>query len=301
VTQETDAGWPRCYYDALQAKLVLAPEYGGDGGKSQGVCASKQGPVAAFPAHWAPNDLLMYYGHEFPSHYYGGAFIAFHGSWNRAPFAQAGFNIVFQPLIGGKASTNCEIFADGFVGAVKDRTKADHRPTGLALGPDGALYIADDVKGRIYRVIYRGGEGTAAAVATPCPAVDASPGPVLVDDSKPPENNQANADNKGPPAVPAQATLTMVYGGDRIYHSAACAGCHGADGGGSALGPSLRAKTYTWTDGSFLEIRKIIAAGVPQPKNYRSAMPAMGGSTFSPDELSAVSAYVWSLSHSNAP
>jgi len=42
-----DYGWPECYYDAFAQKLVLAPEYGGDGGKAIGVCADKIGPVAA--------------------------------------------------------------------------------------------------------------------------------------------------------------------------------------------------------------------------------------------------------------
>jgi glucose/arabinose dehydrogenase len=90
--QGADYGWPECYFDDAQQKLVLAPEYGGDGGKTIGPCAKKQGPVASFPAHWAPNDLLLYYGAQFPAAYRGGAFIAFHGSWNRAPFPQGGYN-----------------------------------------------------------------------------------------------------------------------------------------------------------------------------------------------------------------
>ena len=85
VAQGDDFGWPECYFDNDQQKLVLAPEYGGDGGKTVGVCAQKKGPVAFFPAHWAPNDLMLYNGTQFPSAYNGGAFIAFHDSWNRAP------------------------------------------------------------------------------------------------------------------------------------------------------------------------------------------------------------------------
>jgi glucose/arabinose dehydrogenase len=99
-----DYGWPECYYDQRQKKLVLAPEYGGDGGKTEGVCAQRRGPVAAFPGHWAPNDLAIYHGTQFPAGYRGGAFIAFHGSWNRAPLAQQGYNVVFQPLADGKAA-----------------------------------------------------------------------------------------------------------------------------------------------------------------------------------------------------
>src|SRR5262245_16686241 len=84
-----DYGWPYCYFDVVQNKLVLAPEYGGDGGKTIGLCADKKAPVAAFPAHWAPNDLVIYEAGQFPAAYRGGAFIAFHGSWNRAPSPQA--------------------------------------------------------------------------------------------------------------------------------------------------------------------------------------------------------------------
>jgi len=54
-----DYGWPECYYDPFVQKLVLAPEYGGDGGKTIGVCANRIGPVAAFPAHWAPNAMVL--------------------------------------------------------------------------------------------------------------------------------------------------------------------------------------------------------------------------------------------------
>src|SRR6478672_8111770 len=72
---------PITAFDLGQQKLVLAPEYGGDG-KTVGLCADKRAPIAAFPAHWAPNDLLLYDGHQFPAAYRGGAFIAFHGPWN---------------------------------------------------------------------------------------------------------------------------------------------------------------------------------------------------------------------------
>src|SRR5580658_7902769 len=119
-----DFGWPECYYDYDQKKLVLAPEYGGDGGKTVGICAQKQAPVASFPAHWAPNDMLIYEGSQFPSAYKDGAFIAFHGSWNRAPSPQGGYNVVFQPLANGRASGDFIVFADGFAGAIKQPDKA---------------------------------------------------------------------------------------------------------------------------------------------------------------------------------
>jgi len=156
IEQGRDYGWPECYFDGTQQKLVLAPEYGGDGGKTVGVCASKQGPAAFFPAHWAPDDLMFYTGTEFPARYRGGAFIAFHGSWNRAPGPQGGYNVVFVPFTNGAPAgiNTYEVFADGFAGAVKQPDRAAHRPAGLAQGPHGALYVADDKGGTIWRVTY---------------------------------------------------------------------------------------------------------------------------------------------------
>ena len=137
---------------------MLAPEYGGDGGKAVTECASKKAPEAYFPAHWAPDGLMFYTGSLFPAHYKDGAFIAFHGSWNRAPGPQQGYNVVFVPFAGGKPvdPAKYEIFADGFAGAVKQPDRAAHRPTGIAQGPDGAIYIADDQGGRVWKVTYKG-------------------------------------------------------------------------------------------------------------------------------------------------
>jgi glucose/arabinose dehydrogenase len=152
-----DYGWPYCYYDPEQDKLVLAPEYGGDG-KKVGQCAEKRGPVAVFPAHWAPNGLAFYYGRMFPERYRGGAFIAFHGSWNRAPEPQQGYNVVFQPMANGTGSGEYRVFADGFAGARKEPGLAEHRPAGVTVGPDGALYVTDDQAGTVWRVAAAGGE-----------------------------------------------------------------------------------------------------------------------------------------------
>ncbi|MDH3710790.1 MAG: PQQ-dependent sugar dehydrogenase, partial [Cyclobacteriaceae bacterium] len=87
ISDGDDFGWPFCYYDQLQNVKILAPEYGGDG-KQVGRCAEKKDPIMAFPGHMAPNDLLFYQGSLFPEKYRNGAFIAFHGSWNRAPEPQ---------------------------------------------------------------------------------------------------------------------------------------------------------------------------------------------------------------------
>ena len=298
-----DYGWPECYYDDLAQKLVLAPEYGGDGGKLVGPCANKIAPVAAFPAHWAPNAMVGYDKGQFPARYRHGVFIAFHGSWDRAPYPQGGYNVVFQPLLGDHASGGCEIFADGFAGAVKTPDGAAHRPSGVAVGPDGSLFVSDDVRGRIYRIVYDGRSRDDAAAVTPCPRASAPAGEVATALAKPPEGTNANAGAAATAnlPVPEGATRAMVALGDRVYHGqvggAACAGCHGAHGTGTAVGPNLAAKKWLWSDGSYAGILKTIREGVPNPKEYRSPMPPMGGAQLTPDQLSAVAAYVWALGH----
>lgn len=154
VREGGDYGWPYCYYDVPRQQMLLAPEYGGHDDR-QGRCADVLGPVATFPAHWAPDGLLFYRGGNFPAKYRRGVFIAFHGSWNRAPMPQAGYRVVFQPLDGSAAAGPYETFVSGFFDNGKP-TALGGRPAGLAEGPDGALYIADDQHGRIWKVVYVG-------------------------------------------------------------------------------------------------------------------------------------------------
>ena len=150
-------GWPYCFWDGQTNNYVLAPEYGGDG-KQVGRCAQFEKPIAAFPAHYAPVDLLFYTGSMFPAHYRGGAFVTSHGSWNRAPEPMAGYQILFQPFAGGKPAGNYEVFAGGFTGKdqIMSPTEAAARPNGTAQGPDGSLYITESLKGKTWRVIYKG-------------------------------------------------------------------------------------------------------------------------------------------------
>jgi len=294
-----DYGWPECYYDGIQRKLVLAPEYGGDGGKRVGICASKTAPVAAFPAHWGPNGMTRYDKKQFPARYREGVFIAFHGSWDRAPYSQGGYNVVFQPIEGERSGGACEIFADGFAGPVKTPEGAVHRPSGVAAGPDGALYVSDDIRGRIYRIVYDGPAG-AEPHGTPCPSASAPAGPIVEAQGKPPEGTNADAGASAVP-VPPGATPELVALGDRVFHGqaggATCTGCHGQDGGGSPLGPDLASNKWLWSDGSFQGILKAIKAGVAHPKKYRSPMPPYGGTKLTDEQASAVAAYVWSISH----
>ena len=289
-----DFGWPYCYFDLSQQKLVLAPEYGGDGGKAIGPCAGKRAPVAAFPAHWAPNDLAIYDGQQFPAPYRGGAFIAFHGSWNRAPAPQGGYNVVFQPLADGKATGGYVVFADGFAGASKEPGRAAHRPSGLAVGPDGALYVSDDQRGRIWRIVFRGGTAVTAIAPAPAPAG----GSTSTAAAGPPEGVHPDAGSQiASLPVPAGATPADVALGSRIYGAGTCAGCHGSDAKGTPLGPDLTGAKWLWGDGSVQSIAKIITDGVPNPKEFRSPMPPMGGTQLSASEVSAVADYIWALGH----
>ncbi|MCB0572670.1 MAG: PQQ-dependent sugar dehydrogenase [Phaeodactylibacter sp.] len=152
-----DFGWPYCYFDQRKGQKLLAPEYGGDG-VQQGRCAAIKKPIVAFPGHMAPNGLIFYTAAAFPERYRQGAFIAFHGSWNRAPLPQKGYFVAFVPMKDGQPSGDWEIFADNIAGmeTVAQPSDALHRPTGLAIGPDGALYIADSVTGKVWKVVYSG-------------------------------------------------------------------------------------------------------------------------------------------------
>jgi glucose/arabinose dehydrogenase len=157
--QGSDFGWPYCFYDYKEQKLIQAPEYGGDG-KIATRCANYTLPIASYPAHWAPVDVTFYDGKQFPAHYRDGAFIAFHGSWNRAPLPQEGYNITFQPFSHGKPSGKYEVFASGFTGqggadSITVKGRSQYRPDGVTQAPDGSLFIIESEKGKIWHVFYR--------------------------------------------------------------------------------------------------------------------------------------------------
>jgi glucose/arabinose dehydrogenase len=143
-----DFGWPYCYYSNEAHKKVLAPEYGGDGSQV-GQCAKAKDPEMAFPGHWAPLALAFVTDNALGAKYNGGLFIAFHGSWNRAPLPQAGYRVVFVPFTGGHPAGTYETFATGAGGPTSLRA------SGVAMGKDGALYISADDDAKIWRVAKR--------------------------------------------------------------------------------------------------------------------------------------------------
>lgn len=290
-------GWPECYYDQYKHKLMLAPEYGGNG-RTIGVCADRIGPVAAFPGHWAPNGLAIdTTSAMFPKSYRDTAFIAFHGSWNRAPSPQGGYNIVAQPLRDGKAAGAWIVFADGFAGGDKQPGAAKHRPSGVAFAPDGALFVSDDIHGTIYRITYHG-SADAPITAAPGSAAQKS----AANDAVPPEGIHPDAGRVAEALpVPSGATKEDVALGAKIFNgqlkNGTCAGCHGVNGSGGSQGPNLTDSKWLWSDGSLSGIEHTIAVGVPHPKLYNQAMPAKGGVDLSPSEIKDVADYVWAISH----
>jgi len=144
-----DYGWPYCYYSNQYRKKVLAPEYGGDGEKV-GRCAAATTPILAFPGHWAPMALAFYTSDAFGPKYKNGLFAAFHGSWNRAPLPQEGYRVVFVPFANGRPTGEYSTFATEKGGPTSLRA------SGVAVGPDGSLYISADQNGKIWRVTRRG-------------------------------------------------------------------------------------------------------------------------------------------------
>jgi glucose/arabinose dehydrogenase len=149
LPEGTNGGWPYCYFDSRKKVRLQNPEYGGDGSKVGDCDRVMAEPAVSFPGHWAPNATLFYGGSQFPARYRGGLFVAFHGSWNRAPRPQEGYRVVFVPFDKGKPSGSYEMFAS------PTGNPLSIRPSGLAVGPDGSLYIGADSQGKIWRVMYR--------------------------------------------------------------------------------------------------------------------------------------------------
>jgi glucose/arabinose dehydrogenase len=111
-------------------------------------------PDLLFEAHSSALDLVFYDGQQFPAQYRGGAFVALKGSWNRSE--PTGYKVVFVPFQDGRPQGWYENFAVGFWVSGIQRAEVWGRPAALALAKDGALLIADDTGGTIWRVSYTG-------------------------------------------------------------------------------------------------------------------------------------------------
>jgi glucose/arabinose dehydrogenase len=260
IKEGTHAGWPYCYYDQIQGKKVLAPEYGGDG-KVVGDCGKYETPLIGFPGHWAPNDILFYQGDQYPERYKNGAFIAFHGSTNRGPYPQAGYFIAFVPFKDGQPSGPFEVFADGFAGVdpIINVRDAIYRPMGIAMGPDGSLYISETEKGKIWRIMYKGDKGDfgSAQLAKM-------------------EQRKLASNIRQPHEINDNLEKEDLAGGEKVY-SIYCGTCHQRDGqGASGRFPSLSKTKFVTGDKNLLI--SIVLKGMEGPievngEQFNGTMP----------------------------
>jgi glucose/arabinose dehydrogenase len=108
-------------------------------------------PDVLLGSHVAPLQFAFYNGKQFPASYFGGAFVAEHGSWNRA--SRAGYQVAFVAFKDGKPSADPVPFLTGLVPDPKG-SLVYGRPVGVTTAPDGALLVADDGIGIIYRITY---------------------------------------------------------------------------------------------------------------------------------------------------
>lgn len=250
-------GWPYTYWDPIKKARMLAPEHGGDGRK-RAEPGKYPDPVVAFPAHWAPLQMSFYYGEQFPAKFRGGAFMTFHGSWNRAPRPQEGFRIAFVPFDEkGNALGTYEAFA-------LDANGRKYRMGGLAVAPDGSLFVSETDIGRIWRIIYTGETAAAPTAHTPL-------------------------ENKTAPAVSNIGNSP----GKELYEQI-CAACHMADGSGAAqMQPALVGSAVVKGDATQM-IRVVLkspAAVLPadRPK-YGNVMPAF--SMLTDEQIANVVTYI---------
>lgn len=278
VTKGLDGGWPYYYYDQIKGKKLLNPEYGGDQVKA-GNGAKLTKPLIGFPGHFAPNDLLFYKGKQFPARYKNGAFIAFHGATDRAPYPQAGYIIVFVPFKNGQPLGDWEVFADGFAGVdpIVNVSDAAYRPMGLAEGPDGSLYVSDTEKGKIWRIMYKGDKkafGTAQLAGMEKRKITAS--------------NIRTPDEIKDNLFKDIATTSAVY-------STYCIACHQNDGkgDGTRFPPLVQSE---WVNYDKPRLIKVILNGLKGPVqvkglSYNEVMPAHG-SFLSDAQVAEVLTYI---------
>ena len=135
-------GWPYSYYGAHVDARVQPQRVD--------LVAHATVPDYALGAHTASLGLAFYTGTLFPAHYRGGVFVAQHGSWNRRP--ASGYKVIFVPFSNGHPDGMPEDILSGFLDA---HGHARGRPVSVALDAAGALLVADDVGGCVWRVTPR--------------------------------------------------------------------------------------------------------------------------------------------------
>jgi glucose/arabinose dehydrogenase len=134
-------GWPYSYYGQNEDPRLK--------GQNPEMVKKAIAPDVPVGAHTASLGLAFYKATKFPAKYQGGAFIGQHGSWNRS--ALSGYKVAFVPFKNGKPAGKVEDFLTGFI-ADADKAEVYGRPVGVTLTPDGALLVADDVSGIIWRI-----------------------------------------------------------------------------------------------------------------------------------------------------
>ncbi len=137
-------GWPYAYIgnNPQPGQAELRPD----------LVAKSQVPDVLFQSHSAPLGLVFYDGEQFPAEYRGDAFVALHGSWNAAE--PRGYMVARVPFEDGRPLGWYEAFATGFWAAGTATAVVIGRPAGVAVAADGALLVADDAGGRVWRISY---------------------------------------------------------------------------------------------------------------------------------------------------
>lgn len=267
LREGVNLGWPYTYYDPIKQARMVAPEFGGDNHKRDDN-PNYDKPLIAFPGHWAPLQMTFYTGTQFPEKYRNGMFVAFHGSWNRAPRPQAGYKIVFIPFDAkGMPTGQYENFAEGFPGVeyFTNTRDARYRPSGVAVGPDGSLYVSETEKGRVWRIIYTGEIN--------------------------PARTRSIASSAPPASLPAIGAETP---GGKIF-AQLCAACHMANGTGvPGMQPPLAGSKVVSGDTKQLidVLLRGPAAVLPADREkYQNVMPALGA-VYNDADIASVINYV---------
>jgi glucose/arabinose dehydrogenase len=147
VRKDDFFGWPYAYIGKN-----ADPDFGA---KKPDLVAKTKRPDVLFESHSAPIGIAFYTAKQFPERYRGGAFVTLHGSWNSG--APTGYKIVFVPFKNRRPAANAyENFATGFWTEGAETAAVWGRPAGIALARDGALLVADDTGGAIWRISYDG-------------------------------------------------------------------------------------------------------------------------------------------------